>query len=158
MLSRIEIDRLAAMANQLRPDWPVNSLTTFISRHRSRAYRDLAVALAWVATDAHTNTPARLDEAGPWWRAATAGDGSLPPRHYRVTCDEHPDQDMPCATCKQEAEAMTQDAHAAGVALVREALAAAPKYRARPERAKPERDLAVARARADEMRRTERKP
>lgn len=68
MLSAIEVDRIAAMANALRPDWPVASLRTLITTklsHRTR--RDLAVALAWVACDSATEKPGRVLEAGPWW-------------------------------------------------------------------------------------------
>lgn len=127
-MSATEIDRLSCMANALRPDWPVNSLRTFISQHRGRAYRDVAVALAWIATDAHTNTPARLNEAGPWWRATTAGDGSTPLSSYRVMCDDHPTEVMPCQTCKAETERMSDEEFAQVQRMWRAELANAPKY------------------------------
>lgn len=72
-----EIGRLAHAINDLRPDWPISSLTTFITRQlASRTYRDATVALAWIATDTKldgthaSDTPKRVLEAGPWWRAA----------------------------------------------------------------------------------------
>jgi hypothetical protein len=75
-----EIARLAHAINEHRPDWPISSLTTFITRNLSnRAYRDASVALTWVATDAKldgtpaTSTPKRVLEAGPWWSAAVVG-------------------------------------------------------------------------------------
>lgn len=75
-----EITRLAHATNELRPDWPISSLTTFITRNLSnRAYRDSAVALTWVATDVKldgtpaTSTPKRVLENGPWWAAAVIG-------------------------------------------------------------------------------------
>lgn len=89
MPSSTEIDRLAAMANALRPDWPVSSLRTYLTaRHSHRCYADLAVALATIATDATTRTPKRLDESGPWWQAAQAASGErirtpAPPRFVR---------------------------------------------------------------------------
>ena len=87
-----EKDRIAAMANALRPDWPRNSLRSLLDRpelaHRTR--RDMAVALAWVACDSKTKTPARVIEAGPWWNATNA-EGSATPRP--------PKREEACGTC-----------------------------------------------------------
>lgn len=76
-MNDIEVQRLAHAINELRPGWPISSLTTFIRRNlASRVYRDAAVALVWVALDADgagnpiTDTPKRVLEPGPWWRAA----------------------------------------------------------------------------------------
>ncbi len=89
MPSENEIQRLAAATNQIRPEWPVKSLVTFISRdHAARPYRDLAVALAWIATDARTKTPARLSEAGPWWTATSMTEGAGPGQS-RMRCATH---------------------------------------------------------------------
>lgn len=74
-----EIDRIAAAISQLRPDWPAASIATLIHRHpdlAARPRRDVAVALAWVACQAETATPARVLEAGPWWRATNAEDST----------------------------------------------------------------------------------
>lgn len=69
-MTQTELARLAGMANALRPDWPAQSILTFLTEHCAfRAYRDAAVALAWLATDDATSTPKRLLEAGPWWLA-----------------------------------------------------------------------------------------
>lgn len=71
MSTNTELERLAAMANALRPEWPVASLLTHLkTHHAARPYRDLAVALAWIAADPDTQNPGRLGEAGPWWGAA----------------------------------------------------------------------------------------
>ncbi|MFC0626147.1 hypothetical protein [Kribbella deserti] len=65
-----QLERLAAMANALRPDWPTGSVLTHLkANHGTRPYQDLAIAIAWIATDPDTATPARLAEAGPWWQA-----------------------------------------------------------------------------------------
>ena len=78
MATNNEIQRLACMANSLRPDWPARSVASILQRdHASRAYQDLAVALAYVATDPATKTPARLAEPGPWW-TATAATSTVP--------------------------------------------------------------------------------
>lgn len=91
MLETNEIQRLAAMGQALRPDWPARSLRTFIERNLAdRAYGDVAVALAWVATRTRTDTPRLLLEAGAWWKAAgTEGNSTLRP----------PKRDEACATC-----------------------------------------------------------
>jgi hypothetical protein len=70
MATRDQIQKLAGATNALRPDWPVKSLVTYLEKnHAARAYKDLALALAWLATDEETQNPARLAESGPWWTA-----------------------------------------------------------------------------------------
>lgn len=77
MINDNDLQRLAAAAHALRPDWPIKSLLTYLhAQHVGRPYRDLAVALAWVAADTATKTPKRLEQAGPWWDAAVAGDAT----------------------------------------------------------------------------------
>ncbi len=102
-----EITRLAAAGHALRPDWPAASLRTLLTqRHAHRGFQDTAVALAYLAADPLTRTPARLDAAGPWWRPVT-GAGSddrvpLPPRPGEW-CPEHPGQWADgCAGCKAD--------------------------------------------------------
>src|ERR1035437_658453 len=89
MPSMNEIERLAAATNAIRPEWPVKSLITILARdHVARPYRDLAVALAWIATDARTKTPARLAEAGPWWTATSMTEGRGPGQTV-MRCPDH---------------------------------------------------------------------
>lgn len=104
-----ELDRLAGMANALRPDWPTRSVRTVLARdHAARAYADLAVALAVVATDPATQTPARLAESGPWWHATvqTAAVQPVGPGLGQPRCDrpghEHEHRDV-CRLCRAEA-------------------------------------------------------
>ena len=94
-----QIERLAAMTNAIRPEWPIRSLVTLLTKHAARPYRDLAVALAWIATDAQTKTPARLAEAGPWWTATSMTEGQGPTQS-RMRCPDHPEQKAgSCAEC-----------------------------------------------------------
>jgi hypothetical protein len=93
MTTHIERQRLAAMANSLRPDWPLKSLYTLLTDDEvlvKRAYRDIAVALAWVGTDPDTRTPARLAEPGPWWGTAATTLTSRPhaPNDKATHCGE----------------------------------------------------------------------
>lgn len=129
MLEINEIQRLAAMGQALRPDWPARSLATFLSKHfTGRAYGDVAVALAWVATRTKTETPRLLLEAGAWWKAAaTESPSSLrPPTRAEAcaTCGRaEPDHrsehigDHPFVPLGQAAKGRTAD----GIAAVREA-------------------------------------
>src|SRR5690242_228869 len=101
-MTKTEAERLAAMSHALRPDWPISSLMTALATHRAKAYRDVAVALAWIATDPLTQTPGRLNENGPWWRATQAGEPTFTTRNLR--CTEHPEEPAGrCGECEREA-------------------------------------------------------
>jgi hypothetical protein len=94
-----EAQRIAAAMHELRPDWPASSLLTLIRKHLiGKPRRDVTVALAWVACESGTATPARVLEAGPWWRAVGVdGTGAV---------GRHPfDPKATCSTCgKSEAD------------------------------------------------------
>jgi hypothetical protein len=105
-----QVSQLAHALNELRPDWPISSLTTWITNNLSkRSYQDAAVALVWVALDIKpdgtfaTERPARVLEAGPWWRAAAAGEARVTPGPAKpgVDCPKHPGQEPPpyCGPC-----------------------------------------------------------
>jgi hypothetical protein len=70
-MTPIEAARVAAAIAILRPEWPEPSLRTFLTdpKHHvaRRPYQDVAAAMAWIATDPTTKTPARVLESGPWW-------------------------------------------------------------------------------------------
>lgn len=71
MADQTELDRIAAALHALRPEWPLTSLRTHLTKHHAdRPYADLAIAAVVVALDPATQTPARLREHGPWWTAA----------------------------------------------------------------------------------------
>lgn len=128
MISRDETERLAAMANALRPDWPLKSLTTFIVNELTRrTYREVAIALAWIATDPATDTPKRMLEAGPWWNASRAQAATVSVVVTRCAVQGH--EHLPAARCPACEEANRGEVdHEAGVAAVRAALREAPKY------------------------------
>lgn len=108
-LSRTEVERLAAAAHELRPDWPVTSLVTWLQAdHTHRAYRDVAVALAYIATDSETRTPKRMNETGPWWGVGPAAAGTTDIRFER--CQEPGHSSFPawnCSACRAEEIAQT---------------------------------------------------
>lgn len=70
MIDQTQAERIAAAANTLRPDWPLTQLMGVLKQVASRQYRDIAVALTWLACDPDTRSPARILDAGPWWRAS----------------------------------------------------------------------------------------
>lgn len=66
-----EAQKLSAMGNTLRPDWKPGSLLTFITQElKTRTFREIAIALAYVGCDPEIRTPGVLRDAGPWWEAA----------------------------------------------------------------------------------------
>lgn len=98
-MNRTEVERLAKAANGLRPDWPWNSLVTFIETHLTdRAYRDVATAIAYVCADPETRTPKRVLEPGPWWNVGLAGQ-DRPTEPGIVTYCEHGQPGTTCPTC-----------------------------------------------------------
>ncbi len=120
-MMKTEAERLAAATNQLRPDWPVASVMTFLGKPElsRRAYRDVAVALAWVATDPLTQTPARLLEAGPWWRATQTQGETFTAASMR--CTDHPTE--PAGRCQPCERAASEGVdHAALAAVARKTL------------------------------------
>jgi hypothetical protein len=147
MIDQTQAERIAQAINALRPDWPIRSLVTFTMRNLSaRAYRDAVVALAWIATDPATKTPARILEAGPWWKATQIEDGTVSTVTHR--CPEHPtERAWSCKPCAEQAIDPTE-----GAAAVRAALAHAPRPPAprTPEHIAPVHDLDDARRRADQ--------
>lgn len=96
-----EAQRIAAAMHELRPDWPASSLATLIRKNLiDKPRRDVALALTWVACESGTHSPARVLEAGPWWKAAGAEGASSnrdnPPKHNR------------CGVCSLSAERCRQ--------------------------------------------------
>lgn len=120
-----EIRRLAHAVNDLRPDWPISSLTTFISNQLGkRAYRDAAVAMVWVAVDAKpdgqpaSETPKRVLEAGPWWTAAVVDRAD--------TRSIAPKRDEQCLDCGKPLTVCRTSVAACGQAVTRPTPAADP--------------------------------
>lgn len=148
-MNQTEAHRLTAAVCALRPDWPLASVSGWIAKNLlDRPYRDAAVALTWVATDPETKTPARVLEAGPWWRAVVAG-GEATVSAITTMCGEHPsERALNCRQC--EADAQTAD-HATGAAAVLDALRAAPRLpRPTAPPGRPDTDLTAARTHIDQ--------
>jgi len=94
-----EIDRIASAFHVLRPDWPHASLRTFITKNLAdRPRRDVCVALAWVACETNTTSPARVLTAGPWWRAV-AVEGDVTTTHTGRTVGRGENPHKVCGIC-----------------------------------------------------------
>jgi hypothetical protein len=92
MPSESEMRRLAGMVNKLRPEWRAQSVYSLLAeKHADRAFADLAVALAWVSADPASQTPARINDHGPWWLATRFNAGNsevqLPGPGKEPACD-----------------------------------------------------------------------
>lgn len=105
MIDKTEAERIAEAVHALRPDWVASSIVRLIGENtdlRSRAYRDLAVAFAYVACDSATLTPGRVREAGPWWAHTNAQKATV--SAITTRCPEHPDEAAwACPRCEEDA-------------------------------------------------------
>jgi hypothetical protein len=124
-----QLARLADAGHALRPDWPTKSLHTFLAKNfATKAYRDVAIALAYIATvDPPTDTPQLLLKTGPWW-TATAATRSEAARHpssvaYGDLCQTHgthrdacPPNCNPHAAAARRRNAAERNTHWAAIA------------------------------------------
>lgn len=106
-MNETEAERIALAINVLRPDWPASSLKTLLARPQlaGKPRRDVAVAMAWVAAESESTTPARVLEAGPWWQAVAVESGRgitrYPPKRGEdcpVHAGEWPESCRGCAS------------------------------------------------------------
>ena len=104
MIDKAEAERIAEAVHDLRPEWPAKSVLTIIANSpdlRSRAYRDLAVAFAYVACDETSLTPARVREQGPWWQHTNAQKATV--SAVTTRCPDHPERAAwKCPECDAE--------------------------------------------------------
>lgn len=101
-MNEVEISRIAAAISDLRPDWPASSIRSLLNRPelKNKPRRDVAVALAWVACEAESKTPARVIEPGPWWRAAgTEGHAETVTHTGKTVGPRHGDPREICGIC-----------------------------------------------------------
>lgn len=80
---------IADAIHRLRPRWTTDELMAVLADSRIREHRnmrDTASALAWLALDVTTQSPARLLAPGQWWRNATAEEHAGPraPEYRRI--------------------------------------------------------------------------
>jgi len=122
-LTDTEASRIADAIAAARPDWPARSLRQFVAaRLRDRAFADVLVALAVVAADPASETPARVLEPGPWWLATRANrptDATFVPGPGDEPCNRPGHEHEPakaCRACRAEHLAGDVDAPTFGTA------------------------------------------
>ncbi len=115
-MTRNDIERLAGAINTLRPDWPIEQLVAFLTKHApNRPLWDAARVLVWIATEPgqidgqHIHQdPGAFLKPGPWWDAITITDTTPTPVGW---CSLHRCEDStanPCRLCRQDrAQAVT---------------------------------------------------
>lgn len=116
-MNEAERDRIAHAINVARPDWPVASLRSLLARPElsSKPRRDAFVALAWVAAEVESVTPARVLENGPWWRAAAVeapgGITRYPPRKDQECATHAGEWAENCRICAFDATHQLAEVH-----------------------------------------------
>jgi len=100
-MNEVEISRIAAAISDLRPDWPAASIRSLLNRPelKNKPRRDVAVALAWVACETDSKTPARVIEAGPWWKATNAEATGTTVAHTGRTVGRAANPEDVCGIC-----------------------------------------------------------
>ena len=103
--TRVQAEALATFVRQLRPDWDHPGIVHAIGRCHREALSEIAVALIRLAENGQAKTPALLPEPGRHWMRAAVGDAPAGPNlRNSIPCHVHPDQVMPCPTCRHDAE------------------------------------------------------
>lgn len=104
-VSRVSAEKLATFVRQLRPDWDHPGIVHAIGRCQREPLSEIAVALIRLAENGQAKTPALLPEPGRHWMRAAVGDTPAGPNlRNSIPCHVHPDQVMPCPTCRHESE------------------------------------------------------
>lgn len=125
MLTREQATEIADAIHRLRSRWTTDDLIAVMLDPRIRDHRnmrDTASALAWLALDIRTQSPARLFAPGQWWNNAKENPDEQTAPYYRPLawddCHDcgrakaaHPTRD--CAYTKPSRADMPDDARAA---------------------------------------------
>ena len=120
-IDRTQAEALAAFIIRVRTDWSHGGVMAAIGKVTDADPLDIARALVNLAADPTALTPALLEKPGPWWRNPESRNVA-PPRNS-MRCHEHPDQEMPCATCRAELVPATASQIAGHMAAIRAATA-----------------------------------
>lgn len=103
-MTRNEAERIARAVNALRPDWPVQSLMTFLGKHADWPVLDLTLQLTYVAMDPKTKTPNRIEQHGDW-KYLLVGPREQAGVQYRYT------DPRDCTTCGRPEKDCRKDGH-----------------------------------------------
>ena len=104
---------IATAASQIRDDWDHPGIlhALRVEADRGTPAQDVFIALANLCANRDARTPGLLNKPGSWWNKPT---GRIERRgDLDVPCPEHPDQPMPCQTCRAERYVPTDEDKAA---------------------------------------------
>lgn len=121
ILTRTQAEALATFIVRVREDWSHSGVMAALEKSNIVDALDTARAVVNLAADPTAKTPALLAKPGPWWRNPESRNVA-PPRNS-MRCHEHPDQEMPCATCRAELVPATPEQIAGHMAAIRAATA-----------------------------------
>jgi hypothetical protein len=62
-----QLERIARVVEDMRPDWPFPSIVRALCSLDGRETSDIALAAVRVAADPESKSPTRITLAGPWW-------------------------------------------------------------------------------------------
>ena len=126
MMTRAQEVAIATAVQQLRPDWDHPGIVAALRAAQAHGTpAEVAAAACRLACDLKLRNPGMLAQPGTHWRAPAEGGPTVSVVVTR--CGEHPDH--PAARCPACEEANRGEVdHQAGVALVKAALAKAPRY------------------------------
>lgn len=98
LLTEHQARALAFLLNQMRPDWPVQSLLTLFGKHREvPSLGAVMIAATTKALDPSCKTPAPIFTTGPHWPAEHRDQLPRGPR-----CTTHPTFNQPCPCCRAD--------------------------------------------------------
>lgn len=117
---------LAVLVHRFRrtvdgPDWDVPGIKDALARCGGEPCHIAAAAFASAANPEH-RTPGMIPLPGAHWPVID-GERVEPARSYNMRCHDHPDQVMPCATCRAEMVPATASQIAGHMAAIRAATA-----------------------------------
>ena len=126
MMTRSQAVAVATAVQQVRPEWDHPGILAALQAAQGHGTpAEVAAAAFRLAGDLKVRTPGMLAQPGKHWRAPA--DGGPTVSVVVTRCGEHPEH--PAARCPACEEANRGEVdHQAGVALVKAALAKAPRY------------------------------
>lgn len=124
MMTRSQAVAVATAVQQVRPEWDHPGILAALQAAQGHGTTaEVAAAAFRLAGNLKVRTPGMLAQPGKHWRAPAEGGPTVSVVVTR--CPEHPEH--PAARCPL-CEARGEVDHQAGVALVKAALAKAPRY------------------------------
>jgi DNA-binding transcriptional regulator YdaS (Cro superfamily) len=128
MMTRAQEVAIATAVQQLRPDWDHPGIVAALRAAQAHGTpAEVAAAAGRLASNLKLRNPGMLSQPGAHWRAPAEGGPTVSVVVTRCGVEGH--EHLPAARCPACEEANRGEVdHQAGVALVKAALAKAPRY------------------------------